>query len=147
MSSYSELCNQLEGAWLVLVAAGRGRVSLRLRSLFPHLSLWAPPINDSPPRPPEGAEEFPRTSWALPFGVFLSINDFGFCLKRFFLGCVSTPGGEGSSCQLTSLLLPRNPPGAQQLLHPSQDQFCRDNWWLLHQVFLLSVNTLPPSRH
>lgn len=148
MSSYSELYNRLEDAWLVLCGGERGRVSLGLRSLFPHLSSRSELLRlitacwdhlkelTSSHVPLELCpSEYFWTSMILVFPKTVLLGTHLHPLgRREFIAADLSPPAKKSSWY----------PAAPS---PSQDQFCRDNWWLLHQVFLLSVNTLPRSQH
>lgn len=125
---------------------GQGQPQVKVPLPTPQLWLWAPRINHSLPRPPEGAEKLPRTSRALPFGIFFNINDFWVFPKRFFLGRASIPGEEGSLLQLTSLLLPRNPPGAQRLLHPHLPRSILQRELMAPSSSLSSLSKYTPSQ-
>lgn len=56
---------------------------------------------------------------ALPFERFLTAVGLVFPKVTLLRGHVPIIGEEEGLFQLTSLLLPRNPRGAQQLLHPA----------------------------
>lgn len=108
---------------------GQGQPQVKVPLPTPQLSLGAPQINHSLPRPPEGAANFPHTSWALPFRIFLNVNDSFFSRKGSSWDAYPSLGEKGvycswplSSCQET-LLVPSSsftPPGsALQIINGS----------------------------